>query len=216
MSAKCFDESSAKEIAQKLLAINAIKLQPEQPFTWASGWKSPIYCDNRISLSHPELRTRIKELFTEAVRKEFSQADGIAGVATAGIPQGALLADALDLPFVYVRSSSKSHGLQNRIEGYLKPGSKLVVVEDLVSTGGSSLQAVDALRAAGAEVLGLLSIFTYNFSAAETNLAEKEVDLVYLSDYNHLIDLAVETGKVDEQLKGMLAQWREDPASWGS
>ncbi len=216
MSAKCYDESSAKEIAQKLLAINAIKLQPEQPFTWASGWKSPIYCDNRISLSHPELRTRIKELFTEVVSKEFSQADGIAGVATAGIPQGALLADALGLPFVYVRSSSKSHGLQNRIEGYLKPGSKLVVVEDLVSTGGSSLQAVDALRAAGAEVLGLLSIFTYNFSAAETNLTEKNVDLVYLSDYNHLIDLAVETGKVGEQLKGMLAQWREDPASWGS
>ncbi|MEM9325806.1 MAG: orotate phosphoribosyltransferase [Bacteroidota bacterium] len=215
MSAQCFDASSAKEIAQKLLEINAIKLQPEQPFTWASGWKSPIYCDNRVSLSYPAIRKRIKELFAAAIQKEFPLAECVAGVATAGIPQGALVADALDLPFVYVRSSSKSHGLENRIEGHLQEGSKVVVLEDLVSTGGSSLQAVEALRAAGAEVLGMVSIFTYNFPIAEANLSNKNVDLVYLSDYTHLIEVAIETGLVGGSMAATLSKWREDPGAWG-
>ena len=214
MPPKCFDDVTAKEIARKLLEINAIKLQPDQPFTWASGWKSPIYCDNRISLSYPELRTRIKDLFCEIVNRDFPEAEVIAGVATAGIPQGALVADELDLPFVYVRSSNKSHGLENRIEGHLRSDSHVVVLEDLVSTGGSSLQAVDALRSAGAKVAGMMSIFTYNFPISGKSLQEKEVDLVYLSDYQHLLSLAKDIGKIDGDMLQTLSKWREDPAAW--
>lgn len=214
MSITCYDVQIAREIAKELLAIQAIKLKPEDPFTWASGWHSPIYCDNRLSLSYPVLRTRIKEVLAQAIRIHFPALDGIAGVATAGIPQGALVADILDVPFAYVRSKSKSHGLTNQIEGQVKKGMSVVVVEDLVSTGGSSLAAVEALRNEDVNVLGMVSIFTYGFGAAAENLDKHKVDLVYLSDYNILLEIALEQSYIQEHTLETLRQWREDPEQW--
>lgn len=215
MSVNCFDKNLAKEIARELLAIGAIKLQPENPFTWASGWHSPIYCDNRLSLSFPALRTKIKESLATMIRERFPETEVIAGVATAGIPQGALVAEALNLPMIYVRSKSKGHGLENQIEGHLNTGQKVIVIEDLVSTGGSSLKAVEALRASGAEIEGMVSIFTYDFNVAREAMETNNVNLSYLSDYPTLIEYAVENGQLKPELVATLNAWREDPASWG-
>ncbi|HMP99597.1 MAG TPA: orotate phosphoribosyltransferase, partial [Cyclobacteriaceae bacterium] len=184
------------------------------PFTWSSGWKSPIYCDNRLSLSYPDLRSYIKEQFAAIVRKEFASAELIAGVATAGIAQGALLADALQLPYAYVRPKPKEHGMGNQIEGRAEKGKKVILVEDLVSTGGSSLKAAEALQKAGLKVLGMLAIFTYGFDLAEKNFADAGIKLVCLSDYNYLIKEALNAGKVSEEQLMLLKSWRYDPANW--
>ncbi len=214
MSVNCFDKTLAKEIAQELMAIGAIKLQPENPFTWASGWQSPIYCDNRLSLSFPRLRTKIKESLAKLIQQRFPNVEVIAGVATAGIPQGALVAETLDLPMIYVRSKSKGHGLGNQIEGKFSAGQKVVVIEDLVSTGGSSLKAVEALRSAGAEIEGMVSIFTYDFLVAREAMETSNVDLCYLSDYPTLLEYAAESGQLKAELITTLNAWREDPGSW--
>ncbi|WP_291860204.1 orotate phosphoribosyltransferase [Marinilabilia sp.] len=201
-------------IAKQLLQIKAIKLQPANPFTWASGWVSPIYCDNRKTLSFPEVRNFIKIQFARRVMELWPDVEVIAGVATGAIAQGAMVADLIGKPFVYVRSSPKGHGLENLIEGDLKPGQKVVVIEDLISTGGSSLKAVEALRNNGAEVLGMLAIFSYGFKVAEENFAESEVKFETLSDYQALLRVAVETGYVSSEDLSTLSQWREDPANW--
>ncbi|WP_026474593.1 orotate phosphoribosyltransferase [Alkaliflexus imshenetskii] len=201
-------------IAAQLLQIKAIKLQPANPFTWASGWLSPIYCDNRKTLSYPEVRTFIRDGFAELIREKFAGADVIAGVATGAIAQGALVADVLGKPFVYIRSSPKGHGLENLIEGDLKPGQKVVVVEDLISTGGSSLKAVQAVRDFGGEVMGMVAIFTYGFSVAAENFAKEGVELHTLSNYQTLINVAVETGYVSSDDLDALDAWRQNPAQW--
>lgn len=203
-----------EQIARQLLQIKAIKLQPANPFTWASGWISPIYCDNRKTLSYTSVRDFIKIQFARRVMEQWSEADVIAGVATGAIAQGALVADLLGKPFVYVRSSPKGHGLENLIEGDLKPGQKVVVIEDLISTGGSSLKAVEALRNNGAEVLGMLAIFTYGFKVAEANFSEADVKYETLSNYQALIEVAAEAGYVSSDDLSTLSQWREDPANW--
>ena len=215
MSIKIYNAKLAAEVAADLLKIGAIKLSPEQPFTWASGWKSPIYCDNRMSLSFPDVRSKIKTALGLAISKEFSGVDVIAGVATAGIPQGALVADELALPFIYVRSKSKGHGLQNMIEGKLEKGQKVLLIEDLVSTGGSSLAAAEALKEAGAEVVGMVAIFTYGFTIADENFEKAGVDLVVLSDYHHLLDHAQDERMFENDVLKTLKEWREDPGSWG-
>ena len=204
----------ALKVASDLLSIKAIKLSKDEPFTWSSGWKSPIYCDNRLSLSYPEIRTSIKAALAQATQREFPQAEAIAGVATAGIPQGALVADQLDLPFVYVRSKPKGHGMENLIEGKVTPGQKVVVVEDLVSTGGSSLKAAEALRAAGFEVLGMLSIFTYGFPQADENFKAAGLTLHSLSDYSVMLEIAMGQGYISENDLESLEAWRKDPGSW--
>lgn len=204
----------AEKVASYLLNIKAIKLEPTQPFTWASGWKSPIYCDNRKTLSYPEVRSYIKEQFAELVRRKYPQAEVIAGVATGAIAQGVLVAQELDLPFIYVRSSAKSHGLENLIEGEYKAGQKVVVIEDLISTGGSSLQAVEALRTAGCDVLGMAAIFTYGFQKAENNFREAQCQLTTLSDYNAMIDLAVKIGYVKPEQVEKLKEWRLSPETY--
>ena len=203
-----------KEFAKKLLAIKAIKLQPNDPFTWASGWKSPFYCDNRKTLSFAELRTYVKLELTHAVLEHFPEAEAVAGVATGAIAQGALVADALNLPFAYVRSKPKDHGLENLIEGELKPGMKVVVVEDLISTGGSSLKAVEALRRHGCEVVGMVASYTYGFDVAEKAFEEAGVKLVTLTDYDHVVATALETGYIAESDIQLLNDWRKDPAGW--
>ena len=203
-----------KEFAKKLLAIKAIKLQPNDPFTWASGWKSPFYCDNRKTLSFAELRTYVKLELTHAVLEHFPEAEAVAGVATGAIAQGALVADALNLPFAYVRSKPKDHGLENLIEGELKPGQKVVVVEDLISTGGSSLKAVEALRRHGCEVVGMVASYTYGFDVAEKAFADAGVCLVTLTDYDHVVATALETGYIAESDIQLLNDWRKDPAGW--
>ncbi len=208
-------EKVSETIAKQLLQIKAIKLQPANPFTWASGWKSPIYCDNRKTLSYPEVRDYIKTSFVSLVNELYPEAEVIAGVATGAIAQGALVADELKKPFVYVRSSPKGHGMENLIEGDIKPGTKVVVVEDLISTGGSSLKAVEALRAAGCEVLGMVAIFSYGFQTAVDNFATKEVKIDTLSSYQTLIEVAVETGYVSADDIKTLGNWRTDPSSWG-
>ena len=200
--------------AEKLLKIKAIKIQPANPFTWASGWKSPFYCDNRKTLSYPSLRSFVKTEITRLILERFGQADAIAGVATGAIPQGALVADALNLPFVYVRSTPKDHGLENLIEGELRPGMKVVVVEDLISTGGSSLCAVEALRENGCDVLGMVAIFTYEFPTAKENFAAADVHLDTLSNYSTMIELAVQEGYVHADELQTLQEWRRDPANW--
>lgn len=210
-----FNPSTAKLVAKKLLEIEAIRLSPNSPFTWASGWKSPIYCDNRISLSYPELRTFIKESLVSVIHKNFLSIEAVAGVATAGIPQGALIADKLNLPFIYVRSKAKGHGMENMIEGKITPGQKVVVVEDLVSTGGSSLKAVEDLRENGLEVLGMVSIFTYGFDLAKTNFENAGVKLVCLSDYQHMLEQALSDGLIPDDALATLQRWSEDPSSWG-
>ena len=194
--------------------IKAIKLQPNEPFTWASGWKSPIYCDNRKALSYADVRTFIKCAFADLARQKYADVDVVAGVATGAIAQGALVADLLGKPFIYVRSAPKDHGLANLIEGDLKAGQKVLVIEDLISTGGSSLKAVAALRDAGAEVLGMLAIFTYGFPVAANAFKEANVQLDTLSNYDDLIAEAVTRGYVSESDIEDLKQWRQDPANW--
>ncbi len=203
------------EVARSLLEIKAVKLSPQQPFTWASGLLSPIYCDNRVALSHPVVRTFLKNCLAEKSRG-FGTFDVVAGVATAGIPHGALLADVLEKPFVYVRSSAKDHGRRNQIEGELKSGQRVLVVEDLISTGGSCLLAVDALREAGAEVAGVLAIFQYGFSKADIAFAEKGVDFQTLTNYDALVEEAARTGYVSESDLNTLKKWRENPEAWGA
>ena len=215
MSIKIYNPKLAAEVAADLLKIGAIKLSPEKPFTWASGWKSPIYCDNRLSLSYPDVRSKIKTALSLAISNSFDGIDVIAGVATAGIPQGALVAEELGLPFIYIRSKSKGHGLQNMIEGKIEEGQKVLLVEDLVSTGGSSLAAAEALREAGAEVVGMVAIFTYGFQVSEDNFKEKGVDLIVLSDYHHLLDHAQDERMFENEVLKTLKEWREDPENWG-
>ncbi|MEJ5301963.1 MAG: orotate phosphoribosyltransferase [Bacteroidales bacterium] len=209
------NQEVAKKIAENLLQIKAVKLNPSQPFTWASGWKSPIYCDNRITLSYPKLRTFIRQEFTRLITEEFGIPDVIAGVATGGIPQGVLVAQDLGLPFVYVRQSEKSHGLGNVIEGVVEPGQSVVVVEDLISTGGSSLKAVEALRKAGCVVKGMVAIFSYKFPQAEEAFQEAKVRLLTLSDYEILISTALEQNYILQKDMESLIAWRRDPAQWG-
>ena len=204
----------ARLLAEKLLKISAVKLQPSNPFTWASGWNSPIYTDNRKTLSYPEVRSFIKLELSRMVLENFPEADAVAGVATGAIAQGALVADELDLPYVYVRSTPKDHGLENLIEGNLKPGQKVVVVEDLVSTGKSSLKAVEAIRAAGCEVIGMVALFSYGFPVAEENFRMAGVKLITLSDYNTMLDVALETNYISENYIATLQEWRKDPANW--
>ena len=215
MSIKIYNPKLAAEIAADLLKIGAIKLSPKEPFTWASGWKSPIYCDNRLSLSFPDVRSKIKTALALAISNSFDGIDVIAGVATAGIPQGALVAEELGLPFIYVRSKSKGHGLQNMIEGKIEKGQKVLLVEDLVSTGGSSLAAADALRQAGAEVVGMIAIFTYGFPVSEENFQKADVNLMVLSDYHHLLDHAQDERMFENDVLKTLKEWREDPGNWG-
>lgn len=200
--------------AEKLLKIKAIKLQPANPFTWASGWKSPFYCDNRKTLSYPSLRNFVKIEITRLILERFGQVDAIAGVATGAIPQGALVADALNLPFVYVRSTPKDHGLENLIEGELRPGMRVVVVEDLVSTGGSSLKAVEAIRRDGCEVIGMIAAFTYGFDVAIKAFKEAKVPLLTLTNYDTVLEVALNTEYIDEEDVKILGQWRKDPAHW--
>lgn len=200
--------------AEKLLKIKAIKLQPANPFTWASGWKSPFYCDNRKTLSYPSLRNFVKTEITRLILERFSTVDAIAGVATGAIPQGALVADALNLPFIYVRSAPKNHGLENQIEGELRPGMKVVVIEDLVSTGKSSLNAVEAVRRNGCEVIGMVAAYTYGFPEAEKAFKDAHVPLVTLTNYEAVIEAALRTEYINEEDIAILNKWRKDPAHW--
>lgn len=206
---------TGKKIAQTLLQIKAIKLSPANPFTWASGWRSPIYCDNRKTLSYPAARREIYESFASLITAKYPHADVIAGVATGAIACGVLTAEALGKPFIYVRSAPKDHGMANQVEGHFEPGSKVVVVEDLISTGGSSLKAVEALRSAGCDVLGMVAIFTYGFPTASSNFAQAGVELDTLSDYNTLIELATEQGYVQPEEVTTLREWRQSPDTWG-
>lgn len=203
-----------KVFASKLLDIKAIKLQPNDPFTWASGWKSPFYCDNRKALSFPELRNFVKLQLVHTVMQHFPQAEAVAGVATGAIAQGALVADELNMPYVYVRSKAKDHGMGNLIEGELPAGAKVVVVEDLISTGGSSLKAVEALRAAGYEVVGMVASYTYGFPVAAKAFADAGVELQTLTDYDHVVEQALATGYIAEADVELLHEWRKDPAGW--
>ena len=203
------------KVAEKLLGIHAVKVQPKNPFTWASGWKSPIYCDNRKTLSYPEIRSLIKEELANIVRAKYAGVDVIAGVATGAIAQGALVADLLGKPFIYVRSAPKDHGMGNLIEGDLKAGQKVVVIEDLISTGGSSLKAVASLREAGAEVMGMVAIFTYGFPVASEKFAEANVELTTLSIYNAVLQHLLDTKQIGEVEMETLKKWREAPEVWG-
>jgi orotate phosphoribosyltransferase len=204
-----------QKVAEFLLQIKAIKLQPNNPFTWASGWKSPIYCDNRITLSHPSIRTYIRQQLSTLIQEEFGSVSVIAGVATAGIPQGVLVAQDLGLPFIYVRAKAKEHGTGNLIEGEFTPGQRVVVVEDLISTGKSSLQAVQALREAGCEVAGLVGIFNYGFDAADENFKNAKCRFLTLSNYSALIEYAAEHNFVSAEDLNILRKWRENPEAWG-
>lgn len=203
-----------KIFAEKLLGIKAIKLQPENPFTWASGWKSPFYCDNRKTLSFTELRTFVKTELARLLLENFPEVDAVAGVATGAIPQGALVADLLNKPFVYVRSKPKDHGLENLIEGELPQGSKVVVIEDLISTGGSSLKAVEAIRKSGSEVVGMIASYTYGFPVAEQAFKDANVRLLTLTNYEAVLAVALESGYITEEQIPMLNEWRRDPANW--
>jgi len=209
-----YSKETALKVAEQLLKIKAIKLSVNKPYTWASGWKSPIYCDNRLSLSYPKVRNYIRRELASAVIEKFGEPDVIAGVATGAIAWGALVAQDLGLPFVYVRSSAKGHGLANMIEGYIESGLSVVVVEDLISTGMSSLKAVNALRDANCKVNGMVSIFTYGFEEAEKNFKAEKCKLVSLSDYDSLIKQAFESEYVTEKNLESLAAWRKDPAKW--
>lgn len=214
MEIKTAHPEIARQVAGRLLEIGAIQLRPREPFTWASGWQSPIYCDNRLTLSYPEHRTYIKAHLVAQINEHFFDKEVIAGVATAGIPQGALVADAINAPFIYVRSEPKGHGMENLIEGRVEPGKKVIVIEDLVSTGGSSLKAVEALRKAGYEVLGMLSIFTYAFELAAQNFEQAAVPYISLSSYPYLLEEALAQGYISQEDVKTLSRWREDPASW--
>ena len=208
------DKDTAQKTAALLMQINAIKLNPENPFTWASGWKSPIYCDNRTILSFPLIRNYVKEQLAKQVEAIYGKPDVIAGVATGAIGIGALVAEQLDLPFVYVRPKAKEHGRQNQIEGYLAENQNVVVIEDLISTGGSSLKAVEALNSSGANVLGMLAIFTYGFDISTENFEQHKVALHTLSNYEHLIKIASDTNYIKEDQLQTLMAWRKDPAKW--
>ncbi len=203
------------EITKKLLEINTIKIQPSNPFTWASGWKSPIYCDNRKILSYPDTRSFIRNKFVEIIGEKYPQAEVIAGVATGAIAHGVLVAEVLKLPFIYVRAKPKGHGLENLIEGDLKPGQQVVVIEDLVSTGDSSLKAAEAINNAGGKVVGMLSIFTYNFDVAHEKFRLAKIELTSLGQYQTLIQTALELGEISENQVQTLMEWRKDPANWG-
>ncbi len=208
------NKDTAKKTAELLLQINAIKLKPENPFTWASGWKSPIYCDNRIILSYPIIRNYIREEIAKQVEILYGKPDIIAGVATGAIGIGILVADYLGLPFIYVRPEAKSHGRQNQIEGQLEEDQNVVVIEDLISTGKSSLNAVNALADAGANIKGMLAIFTYGFEVASTNFEKQKIELHTLADYDHLIEQASETGYIKEKQLTTLMEWRKNPSQW--
>ena len=207
---------TATKVAEYLLQAKAIKLQPKNPFTWASGWKSPIYCDNRITLSFPKIRTYIRQELAKAVVEKYGMPDVIVGVATGAIAQGALVAEELGVPFAYVRSSAKDHGMGNLIEGKVESGQRVVVIEDLISTGGSSLKAVKALREAEITVLGMASIFTYNFQVAFNNFEEAKCDLITLSDYDTLVQTAVDASFISESDVALIKSWRLDPANWNT
>ncbi len=206
--------TNEKAVAEKLLQVGAVKLQPEEPFTWASGWKSPIYCDNRKVLSFPYTRDFIKSEMCNVIFEGFPEAELLAGVATAGIPWGAMAADQLKMPYIYVRPKPKEHGLGNQIEGSFEPGKKVLVIEDLISTGKSSLDVVNVLRAAGLEVVGMVSIFTYGFAIANEAFAKAGVTYKSLTNYSELIAIALEKGTVSADTEKLLMQWREDPANW--
>jgi len=208
------NKDRALKVAEFLLQIKAVKLQPNSPFTWASGWKSPIYCDNRITLSFPAIRTYIRQGYADAILEHFGKPDVIAGVATGGIAQGALVAQELGIPFIYVRSSAKAHGMGNMIEGHFEKGQRVVVIEDLISTGGSSLQAVRALREAGLEVKGLVAIFTYGFDVSMKNFVNAECPFVTLTDYDHLIDQALKSDYVTSSDIDSLREWKISPENW--
>lgn len=210
-----YNEDVALKVAEFLLQIKAIKLEPTKPFTWASGWMSPIYCDNRVTLSHPTIRNFIRQNFVEIVKSKMQSPGTIAGVATGGIAHGVLVAQELGVPFVYVRPETKKHGLGNQIEGQLVTTAGIVVVEDLVSTGKSSLAAVDALRDAGCDVKHMLAIFDYGFKQTEDLFAKSKIDLVTLCDYEHLIKKAIELNYVNEQHIETLLAWRQNPSKWG-
>ncbi|UII76645.1 orotate phosphoribosyltransferase [Flagellimonas sp. HMM57] len=208
------NKDTAKKTAELLLQINAIKLEPENPFTWASGWKSPIYCDNRVLLSYPDIRNFVREEMAKQVETLYGRPDVIAGVATGAIGVGVLVAEALGLPFIYVRPEPKSHGRQNQIEGYLEANQNVVVIEDLISTGKSSLNAVKALKEQQANVKGMIAIFTYGFPVATTNFEKEQVSLHTLSDYDHLIEQASETNYIKESQLQTLLQWKSNPQQW--
>jgi len=208
-------ENTQIEVTKRLLAIDTIKIQPDNPFTWASGWKAPIYCDNRKVLSYPETRTFICNQFAKLVRDKYPNAEAIAGVATGAIAHGVLVAEVLHLPFIYVRSKPKGHGLENLIEGDIQPGTKVVMIEDLISTGGSSLSAAEAVRNYGAEVLGMLAIFTYNFPLSAKNFADAKIELTTLSNYNLLLKLAYSSGEITDAQLESLNSWRKNPETWG-
>jgi orotate phosphoribosyltransferase len=207
--------TNEKAVAEKLLQVQAVKLSPEQPFTWASGWKSPIYCDNRKVLSFPYVRDFIKSELCSVIFEQYPEATVLAGVATAGIPWGAMAADQLKLPFIYVRPKPKEHGLGNQIEGALEPGQRVLVIEDLISTGKSSLQVVDVLKAAGAEIVGMVSIFNYGFEAANAACAQAGVKTSSLTNYPTMIELAIEKGLINADTKETLLNWSKDPSNWG-
>ncbi|WP_333693687.1 orotate phosphoribosyltransferase [Flavobacterium sp.] len=210
-----FNKDTAKKTAELLLQINAIKLNPKNPFTWASGWKSPIYCDNRVTLSFPPIRNYIREEFSKHIEKEFGKPDVIAGVATGAIGIGMLVAEYMGLPFVYVRPEPKKHGRQNQVEGFLQKGQNVVVVEDLISTGNSSLMAVEALKEAGANVKGMVAIFTYGFDVSTENFKKANVTLHTLSNYDNLLELAVAKKYITEEEQHTLQEWRVSPSTWG-
>ncbi len=205
---------TATKVALYLLEINAIKLSPDKPFTWASGLHSPIYCDNRLALSYPAIRDFIRQELVEAVKENFSNTNLVVGVATAGIPQGVLVAQELNLPFAYVRSSVKAHGMTNRIEGFVQKGQTAVVVEDLISTGKSSLAAVEALRSAGIQIAGIISVFTYDLPAAEENFEKANCRLITLSDYPYLMEAALTNNFIDNEMLDSLYAWHSDPQKW--
>lgn len=207
--------TNEKAVAEKLLQVQAVKLSPDLPFTWASGWKSPIYCDNRKVLSFPYVRDFIKSELCSVIFEQYPEATVLAGVATAGIPWGAMAADQLKLPFIYVRPKPKEHGLGNQIEGSLEPGQRVLVIEDLISTGKSSLQVVEVLKAAGAEIVGMVSIFNYGFEAANSACAQAGVKTSSLTNYPTMIELAIEKGLITADTKETLLNWSKDPSKWG-
>jgi orotate phosphoribosyltransferase len=208
------NKDTAKKTAELLLQINAIKLNPKNPFTWASGWKSPIYCDNRITLSFPEIRNYIRDEFSKTIEKQYGKPDVIAGVATGAIGIGVLVAESMGLPFVYVRPEPKKHGRLNQVEGFLQKGQNVVVVEDLISTGKSSLLAVEALKEAGANVKGMVAIFTYGFAISVENFKNEKVALCTLSNYDNLLELAVDKKYITEEEQNTLQEWRVNPSDW--
>lgn len=209
-----FNKDTAEKTAELLLQINAIKLNPRNPFTWASGWQSPIYCDNRLILSFPAIRNYVRDEFSKQIEKQFGKPDVIAGVATGAIGIGILVAESLGLPFVYVRPEAKKHGRQNQVEGFLQKGQNVIIVEDLISTGNSSLLAVEALRAAGANVKGMAAIFTYGFDVATENFKNSNVDLYTLSNYQNLLNLAVAKKYITEEEEETLREWNSSPSTW--